>query len=263
MLSKLDLVSSATALEVWRRVRQINPLTHIVPAVRGHVDAATLIDWMDATPSALVDARDLDLAGARGGDGRRAGGGVGGARFGEARFGGARFSSGTGQHGGELRADEADDADEADVGRVIVDDDDEVVEHDHAHAADEHGHPHLRPHGHGHFGEPGGDARVGGHAVEGVVVHEHDHSAASQHQHVATFSVVRDGHAAEPLLFARWLRRVATAKPDEAGMLYRSKGVLAQLGRTCRLVFHAVVDVADKEEAGPWPSGMPNHQPSP
>ena len=105
----------------------------------------------------------------------------------------------------------------------------------------------------------GGGGGGGGGAAGASVVHDHDHAiaaAARAHHHnkqVGTFSIVREGWAVEPLLFARWLRKVASARKEEAGTLYRAKGVLAQLGSTSRLVFHAVADVMEKEEAGPWP----------
>jgi len=44
VLNKIDLVSSATAIEVWLRVRAINAKADIVPCVRGRVDVTTLVD---------------------------------------------------------------------------------------------------------------------------------------------------------------------------------------------------------------------------
>ena len=47
--------------------------------------------------------------------------------------------------------------------------------------------------------------------------------------------------AIEPLAFGRWVRKLSTARAEDVGVLYRCKGVLAQLGSHERLAFHAVV----------------------
>jgi hypothetical protein len=57
------------------------------------------------------------------------------------------------------------------------------------------------------------------------------------------------------LQFARWMRRLATIKPDDQGVLYRSKAVLAVAGSNKRLVFHAVSGVMEKEVVSEWPAG--------
>ena len=44
VLSKIDLVSSAGAVEAWERIRAINAKADIVPSVRGRVDAGALVD---------------------------------------------------------------------------------------------------------------------------------------------------------------------------------------------------------------------------
>jgi len=59
-------------------------------------------------------------------------------------------------------------------------------------------------------------------------------------RHVGSFSLLRPGMAVAPLLFARWMRKVASAKPEEVGTLYRSKAVLAQSGSSQKMAFHAV-----------------------
>ena len=101
-------------------------------------------------------------------------------------------------------------------------------------------------HSHGH------DEAAPSFAFDLTIVHSHDHAAAAHahNQHVGTFSIVRDNLCVEPLLFARWLRKVASAKVEDIGTLYRSKGVLAVSGVNERLVFHAVADVMEKEYVG-------------
>ena len=57
---------------------------------------------------------------------------------------------------------------------------------------------------------------------------------------------------------------LATAKPADVGTLYRCKAVLAQLGSTQRLAFHAVSDVTEQEDVGPWlPSARSEPWPRP
>ena len=55
----------------------------------------------------------------------------------------------------------------------------------------------------------------------------------------------------------RWVRMLATAKPADVGTLYRCKAVLAQLGSTQRLAFHAVSDVTEQEDVTIRALGMP------
>jgi len=112
---------------------------------------------------------------------------------------------------------------------------------DHGHSHDEHGACLLESHEDEHAHE---------HAR-----HDHDHHVPSAHHpDVGTFSLVREGMEVEPLLFARWVRRLATIKKEEQGTLYRCKGLLAAAGSSERLAFHAVSDVTEQELVGPWPS---------
>ena len=113
------------------------------------------------------------------------------------------------------------------------------VEHEHAETALENGHA---------MADATTDPRV---------IHSHDHAAAAHahNKHVGTFSLVRQGVGVEPLLFARWVRKVAAAKREDIGTLYRAKGVLFVAGSDARLVFHAVADVMEREYVGRWPPG--------
>jgi len=114
---------------------------------------------------------------------------------------------------------------------------------------DEHGHSHG--HDHGACDHEGCDH---GRGDQGHEHHEHSHVGPKHNADIGTFSLVRDGMCVEPLRFARWVRTIAAAKPEENGTLYRSKGVLAVEGSGQRLVFHAVSDVMEKEFVGPWPT---------
>ena len=220
VLSKIDLVSSAGAVEAWERIRAINAKAGIVPSVRGRVDAGALVDVGGFDLARLADEETELEAEA----------------FAETAF--SEHEHGHHEHG-HHEHDEHHEHDHA-----MCDDD------SHAHAHDESGGgAHENEHGHA---EESHDHSDGGPAA---VVHEHDHQAAAHHhnKHVGTFSLVRDGVCVEPLAFARWLRRVASAKREDIGTLYRSKGVLAVYGSGERLVFHAVSDVMEKEVTGGWP----------
>ena len=172
VLSKTDLVDSATAVDTWTRLREINGRARIVPCVRGVLAPSELTDLRAFDLVRVADETDCHV------DGR--------------------------EHHGHSHADGCDDA--------------ECTHHDHE--------------------------------------HEHDHSHDSQHSRdVTTFSLVRRGHAVDPLLFARWVRALANLKPDEAGTVYRVKGVLAIAASHRRLAFHAVADVMERQDIGIWPRG--------
>ena len=137
-------------------------------------------------------------------------------------------------------------------------------EHGHAaveHGHDEHAHGHDEAcHDHDHLeASHDNEHMVDAPPLDPRVFHSHDHAAAAHahNKHVGTFSIVRDGVCVEPLLFARWLRKLASQKKEDVGTLYRSKGVLAVAGSDARLVFHAVADVMEKSYIGTWPEKTP------
>lgn len=134
---------------------------------------------------------------------------------------------------------------------------------DYAHEAHEHAHDEGHEHGHmeaaSHESSSHDHMESSSPPADPMVTHSHDHAAAAHahNKHVGTFSVVREGWCVEPLLFARWLRKLSSQKKEEIGTLYRSKGVLAVAGSDARLVFHAVADVMEKSLVGKWPVGKP------
>jgi len=128
---------------------------------------------------------------------------------------------------------------------------------------EDHGHRHGPDHGHEDH-EP--DAGCDNHSHGYEQSHHSEHKegclecaqmddAAHHATDVGTFSIVRKGMEVDPLLFARWTRRIATAKPEDVGRLYRCKAVLSAAGSPNRLVFHAVADVMERVELGSWPPG--------
>ncbi|CAE8620354.1 unnamed protein product [Polarella glacialis] len=104
--------------------------------------------------------------------------------------------------------------------------------------------------GHG-GGHEGGDDGQEEHGSSGHI-HGHGHSASSRHDsQIGSFSIVRKGVEVEPLAFARWVRVISTL-PEDKGKLYRSKGVLAAVGRQRKLIFHAVADVTETSDGPDW-----------
>eukprot|EP00927_Polykrikos_kofoidii_P052832 TRINITY_DN4682_c0_g1_i1.p1 TRINITY_DN4682_c0_g1~~TRINITY_DN4682_c0_g1_i1.p1 ORF type:complete len:505 (+),score=108.76 TRINITY_DN4682_c0_g1_i1:62-1576(+) len=106
-------------------------------------------------------------------------------------------------------------------------------------------------HGHndGHHG--GGDGHGGGHTVG------HGHSIeANIRRHdsrVNSMSIVREGDI-YPEKLGIWTQSLGVL-PPERGMIFRIKAILAVKGLPSKLVFHAVMDVSDEDDAGPWRDG--------
>mmetsp|Transcript_34411 Transcript_34411/g.78444 ORF Transcript_34411/g.78444 Transcript_34411/m.78444 type:complete len:806 (-) Transcript_34411:67-2484(-) len=103
------------------------------------------------------------------------------------------------------------------------------------------GHECHEDHGHG-----------GGHEVQAAHGAAHGHGHSSRHDtDIGSFSIVRRGVEVDRLAFARWVRIIATL-PEEQGILYRSKAVLAVAGSAKKLIFHAVADVTETSEGLEW-----------
>jgi G3E family GTPase len=129
---------------------------------------------------------------------------------------------------------------------------DESHSHAHAHAHGEHcstecGGGHEDAHSHHDHADGHGDACDERCAED----HESRHSAA-----VGSFSIVREGFEVDMLLFAQWMRQLATLDP-ELGLLYRSKALLAAAGSNDKVAFHAVSDVMEKGPTLKWGKGEP------
>jgi G3E family GTPase len=195
VLNKLDLVSTAQAIEVYQRLRGINSRAGVLPCVRGAVDA-----------SALVGASGFDLVKMAEEEGMGHGHehGHGAAECDDSSHEHGHAVHGHGGGGGEAHGHGG-----GGVGGGGGD------AHEHGHAG-VHEHDAAMcddpSHDHSHNGGGGG----GGHA------HGHGHDAPPpvlmHNKHVGSFSLLRPGRAVEPLQFARWMRRVAAAKAEEVSM---------------------------------------------
>ncbi|CAK0909325.1 unnamed protein product [Prorocentrum cordatum] len=111
---------------------------------------------------------------------------------------------------------------------------------------EDHGHGGHEGHGGGH-----GDGHGAGHVAG------HGHGLSQRHdEEIGSFSIVRRGVEVEPLAFARWVRVLATL-PEDKGRVYRSKGVLAAMGKQSKLIFHAVADVTETSDGPCWRENEP------
>eukprot|EP00419_Tripos_fusus_P087167 CAMPEP_0172844066 /NCGR_PEP_ID=MMETSP1075-20121228/31937_1 /TAXON_ID=2916 /ORGANISM="Ceratium fusus, Strain PA161109" /LENGTH=501 /DNA_ID=CAMNT_0013688441 /DNA_START=11 /DNA_END=1516 /DNA_ORIENTATION=+ len=132
-------------------------------------------------------------------------------------------------------------------------------EHDGAHGGhDSHGDAHghdancTEDHGHGGHGD-GGHSGHGGTAGHGAG-HGHGSKGANRHDaRVNSFSIVREGEIL-PRRLSAWMQQLGQLAP-ERGTIFRIKAILAVKGHPYKHVFHAVMDVSDEDDAGPWQEG--------
>jgi len=70
---------------------------------------------------------------------------------------------------------------------------------------------------------------------------------------VNSFALMKEGEIV-PRRLAAWMGTLGSL-PKERGILYRVKAILAVKGHPYKHVFHAVMDVSDEDDAGPWAEG--------
>lgn len=140
---------------------------------------------------------------------------------------------------------------------------------------EEHGHGGHSEHG-GHAGHEGGHDDHGGHSAHGAG-HEADcaedhgedgghasgHGHVDAHGHVSkksrhdsrvnSFGLAREGEII-PQRLSRWMQSLGQL-PEDKGTIFRIKAILAVKGHPYKHVFHAVMDVSDEDDAGPWEEG--------
>mmetsp|Transcript_73049 Transcript_73049/g.189698 ORF Transcript_73049/g.189698 Transcript_73049/m.189698 type:complete len:510 (+) Transcript_73049:112-1641(+) len=120
---------------------------------------------------------------------------------------------------------------------------DEDCKEDHGH-----GGGHEAGHSGGHSGGHGGAAA--GHGAG----HGHGKKEASRHDNrVNSFSIVREGEI-HPRKLSMWMQMLGQL-PKDKGTIFRIKAILAVKGHPFKHVFHAVMDVSDEDDAGPWAEG--------
>jgi len=113
--------------------------------------------------------------------------------------------------------------------------------------------------GHGSSGHGGGSSS-NGHGSSGhgkAVGHGNGHgggAAGSRHDgRVNSFAIVKEGEIA-PRNLGRWMQ-ILRMLPEEKGTIFRVKAILAVQGHPYKFVYHAVMDVADSDDAGLWGEG--------
>eukprot|EP00448_Togula_jolla_P023025 CAMPEP_0170590436 /NCGR_PEP_ID=MMETSP0224-20130122/11871_1 /TAXON_ID=285029 /ORGANISM="Togula jolla, Strain CCCM 725" /LENGTH=500 /DNA_ID=CAMNT_0010914237 /DNA_START=47 /DNA_END=1549 /DNA_ORIENTATION=+ len=121
--------------------------------------------------------------------------------------------------------------------------------HGHGHEVNGHGHDENCTEDHGHGGhESHGAGHGSGHGGG------HGHRNSSRHDsRVNSFAVVREGEII-PQRLARWMQSLGQL-PAERGVIFRIKAILAVKNHPFKHVFHAVMDVSDEDDAGPWAEG--------
>lgn len=125
-----------------------------------------------------------------------------------------------------------------------------------------HGEGHGDGHGSGHGHDPNckedhghGDGHGSGHGHHSDEGQGHGHVAKkSRHDsRVNSFSVVKEGEII-PSKLSQWMQSLGNF-PEERGTIFRIKAILAVKGHPYKHVFHAVMDVSDEDDAGPWAPG--------
>jgi len=121
---------------------------------------------------------------------------------------------------------------------------------------EEHGHG---GHGDGHGGHVGHGGHGDCHAEDKKRGHGHGHgheTPAKKSRHdsrVNSFAAVREGEIS-PQRLSSWMQTLGQL-PPEKGTIFRIKAILAVKGHPFKHVFHAVMDVSDEDDAGPWAQG--------
>jgi len=112
-------------------------------------------------------------------------------------------------------------------------------------------------HGHGGHGSHGGHGGYGGHG-DGHGTghgggHGHGHGPNRHDARVNSFSIIREGEIV-PRRLSAWMQSLGQL-PPERGTIFRIKAILAVKGHPYKHVFHAVMDISDEDDAGPWAEG--------
>jgi len=120
--------------------------------------------------------------------------------------------------------------------------------HDDATCTEDHGHGggHESGHGGGH-GAGHGSGHGSGHG-DGPPAKKNRHDSR-----VNSFAVVREGEIV-PMKLSNWMQQLGQL-PESKGTIFRIKAILAVKGHPYKHVFHAVMDVSDEDDAGPWEEG--------
>merc|ERR1712217_310800 len=70
---------------------------------------------------------------------------------------------------------------------------------------------------------------------------------------VNSFAICKEGEIL-PMKLSHWMQSLGQL-PSDKGTIFRIKAILAVKGHPYKHVFHAVMDVSDEDDAGPWEPG--------
>eukprot|EP00421_Protoceratium_reticulatum_P041805 CAMPEP_0168441726 /NCGR_PEP_ID=MMETSP0228-20121227/43642_1 /TAXON_ID=133427 /ORGANISM="Protoceratium reticulatum, Strain CCCM 535 (=CCMP 1889)" /LENGTH=513 /DNA_ID=CAMNT_0008456067 /DNA_START=38 /DNA_END=1579 /DNA_ORIENTATION=- len=115
---------------------------------------------------------------------------------------------------------------------------------------DGHGHD-CKEEGHGHEGH--GSSSSGGHGHDDGHGHASKKSKSRHDSRVNSMAICREGEM-QPKKLSEWMASLGKL-PKERGTIFRIKGILAVKNHPFKHVFHAVMDVSDEDDAGPWAEG--------
>lgn len=111
--------------------------------------------------------------------------------------------------------------------------------------------------GHGHdencTEEHGHQSSHGGHGSGHTSGHGHGKAENRHDTRVNSFAIVREGEIV-PRRLSAWMQSLGQL-PPERGTIFRIKAILAVKDHPYKHVFHAVMDVSDEDDAGPWQEG--------
>jgi len=120
------------------------------------------------------------------------------------------------------------------------------------HGGEGHGHDENCQEDHGHGGHAAsGHGHGEAHAAPAV---GHGHTDISRHDmRVNSFGIVREGEII-PRKLSEWMQSLGQL-PEDKGIIFRIKAIMAVKGHPYKHVFHAVMDVSDEDDVGPWAEG--------
>jgi len=212
LLNKIDLVTTEEAIAVKDLIRDINKFAKVVPSVKGRCNLAELSNMHSHDMGNFVNI-DLEKE-AEVAKELTVGHGHGDVH-GDSHEGGHGGHGGHEGHGG----------------------------HGGGHG-DAHGDDCKEEHGEGgHGGGHGGSEGHGG-------GHGHDAKKSRHDSRVNSFSIVKEGEII-PQRLSAWMQSLGQF-PEGKGTIFRIKAILAVKGHPYKHVFHAVMDVSDEDDAGPW-----------
>lgn len=116
----------------------------------------------------------------------------------------------------------------------------------HGRSEEEHGH------GGGHS-EAQNNGHGTGHGTAHGVGHGNANKKSRHDSRVNSFSIWKEGEIL-PMKLSQWMASLGEL-PADKGTIFRIKAILAVKGHPYKHVFHAVMDVSDEDDAGPWEPG--------